>query len=75
MYGKYSLFYESPKKLGILRACLNSVYRASPWGGEAIPTREQKVLQVMEGWVGPVNEAKGQVDRLKAAFSNTVGAC
>ena len=33
MYGKYTLFYESPKNWGYLRACANSVYHASPWGG------------------------------------------
>ena len=32
MYGKYTLFYESPKNWGYLRACANSVYRASPRG-------------------------------------------
>ena len=34
MYGKYTLFYESPKNWGYLRPCANSVYQASPqWGG------------------------------------------
>jgi len=33
MYGKYMLFYESPKNWGYLRACANSVYQASPQGG------------------------------------------
>ena len=33
MYGKYMLFYESPKNGGYLRACANSVYQASPRGG------------------------------------------
>ena len=32
MYGKYTLFYESPKNWGYLRACVNSVYQASPRG-------------------------------------------
>ena len=27
MYGKYTLFYESPKNWGYLRACANSVYQ------------------------------------------------
>ena len=35
MYGKYTLFYESPKNWGYLRTCGNSVYQASPWGGGA----------------------------------------
>ena len=35
MYGKYTLFYESPKNGGYLRACANSVYQASPQGGGA----------------------------------------
>ena len=32
MYGKYMLFYESPKNWGYLRACANTVYQASPRG-------------------------------------------
>ena len=32
MYGKYTLFYESPKTWGYLRACANSVCQASPQG-------------------------------------------
>ena len=32
MHGKYTLFYESPKNWGYLRACANSVYQASPQG-------------------------------------------
>ena len=35
MYGKYTLFYESPKNWGYLRPCANSVYQTSPWGGGA----------------------------------------
>ena len=30
MYSKYTLFHESPKNWGYLRACTNSVYQASP---------------------------------------------
>ena len=33
MYGKCTLFYESPKNWGIICACANSVYQASPGGG------------------------------------------
>ena len=33
MYGKYTLFYESPKNWGYLHACANSVYQASHRGG------------------------------------------
>ena len=34
MYGKYPLFYKSPKNcMGILRTCANNVYQASPRGG------------------------------------------
>ena len=32
MYGKYTLFYESPKNWGCLRTCASSVYQASPRG-------------------------------------------
>ena len=32
MYVKYTLFYESPKNWGYLRACANSVYQAFPRG-------------------------------------------
>ena len=32
MYGKYTLFYESPKNWGYLRASTTSGYQASPWG-------------------------------------------
>ena len=32
MYGKCTLFYESPKNRGYLRTCTNSVYQASPRG-------------------------------------------
>ena len=30
MYGKYTLFYESPKNWGYLHPCANSVYQTSP---------------------------------------------
>ena len=33
MCGKYTLFYESHKNWGLLWACINSVYQASPWEG------------------------------------------
>ena len=42
MYSKHTLFYESPKNWGYLRACANSVYQASPWGEG--PGNEAKAL-------------------------------
>ena len=43
MYGKYTLFYESPINRGYLRACANSVYQASPLGGGEGPEDEAKI--------------------------------
>ena len=38
MYGKYTLFYESPNNLELC-ACANSAYQATPWEGRGLGTR------------------------------------
>ena len=49
MYGKYTLFYESPKNWGCLRTCASSVYQASPRGEEpGDEARQETVKNVRE---------------------------
>jgi len=77
MYGKYMLFYESPKNWGYLRAWANSVYQASPQGVGERPGNEATVKDwtaVQDAFVDPIKTCLGSFQS-DEAFVDPIKTC